>query len=419
MTEKKFRRIAIAVSIAFALAARSAVAEEYRLGIADRVKIKVQEWPDLGGEYGVTADGFVSLPLIGNIKAVGLRLDDLAREISNRLQRRGEGEERPFSAVEIAQYRPFSILGDVQRPGQYPYRPGLTVLEAVGIAGGYYRPEIGLLRIDRDVATARGELRTLLLKQNRLLAREARLTATLARREDLPLPSEFTDQKDNPAISTIMASERVALALDLETTRSDEQALEKVTSLYKHEIESLDGQLDALRQEREAINDQLKQLRALSARGLALAPTMFTLERAFAQVANEQMNVGSAIVRANESITLAEQQARERSLRRSRDNEKELEQTKDELAEVRGRIRTEGDLLTEAQISAPAEARERLAERAQQSSFVLIRKDGETTREIVADELTPVLPDDVIKVPMIRGGPINLSQSGIAEQTDR
>jgi exopolysaccharide production protein ExoF len=259
----------------------------------------------------------------------------------------------------------------------------------------------------------------LLLKQNRLLAREARLTATLARREDLPLPSEFTDQKDNPAISTIMASERAALALDLETTSSDEQALEKVTSLYKHEIESLDGQLDALRQEREAINDQLKQLRALSARGLALAPTMFTLERAFAQVANEQMNVGSAIVRANESITLAEQQARERSLRRSRDNEKELEQTKDELAEVRGRIKTEGDLLTEAQISAPAEARERLAERAQQSSFVLIRKDGETTREIAADELTPVLPGDVIKVPMIRGGPINLSQSGTAEQTDR
>jgi polysaccharide biosynthesis/export protein ExoF len=425
MTKKKIRKITIAMSIALALAAKSATAEEYRLGIADRVKVKLQEWPDLGGEYSVTADGFVSLPLIGNIEAVGLRLDDLAREISDRLQRRGEGVERPLPAIEIAQYRPFSILGDVQRPGQYPYRPGLTILEAVGIAGGYFRPEIGLLRLDRDMAQAKGEIRSLLQKQNRLLARETRLTATLAGREDIPLPSEFADHKDNPAISAIMEGERAALALDRETTRSDKEALEKITTLYQNEITSLRGQLDALAEERGSISEQLKQLRSLSAKGLALSPTMFTLERSFAQVANEQMNVGSGIVRAQERIALAEQQAGEQSLKRRRDHEKELQQTKDELAEVRGRIRTQGDLLTEAQITAPAEARQRLVERSQQSSFILIRKDRETTREISADETTPVLPDDVIKVPMIRSrsyasdGAINLSRAGTSQQTDR
>jgi protein involved in polysaccharide export with SLBB domain len=51
-----------------------------------------------------------------------------------------------LAAVEVAQYRPFAIMGDVQKPGQYPYRPGLTVLEAISLAGGYYRPELGLLR---------------------------------------------------------------------------------------------------------------------------------------------------------------------------------------------------------------------------------------------------------------------------------
>jgi protein involved in polysaccharide export with SLBB domain len=424
MTKKKIRKITIAMSIALALAAKSATAEEYRLGIADRVKVKLQEWPDLGGEYSVTADGFVSLPLIGNIEAVGLRLDDLAREISDRLQRRGEGVERPLPAIEIAQYRPFSILGDVQRPGQYPYRPGLTVLEAVGIAGGYFRPEIGLLRLDRDMAQAKGEIRSLLQKQNRLLARETRLMATLAGREDIALPSEFADQ-DNPAISAIMEGERAALALDRETTRSDKEALEKITTLYQNEITSLHGQLDALGQERGSISEQLKQLRSLSQRGLALSPTLFTLERSFAQVANEQMNVGSGIVRAQERIAVAQQQADEQSLKRRRDHEKELQQTKDELAEVRSRIRTQGDLLTEAQISAPAEARQRLAERSQGSSFILIRKDKETTREIAADETTAVLPDDVIKVPMIRAksnasdGTINLSRAGASNQTDR
>jgi exopolysaccharide production protein ExoF len=425
MTKKAFREVMVALGIALALAAKSAAAEEYRLGTADRVKIKVQEWPDVSGEYAVTAEGFVSVPLVGNINVVGLRLDDLAREISERLQRRGDGAERSFAAVEIVQYRPFSILGDVQRPGAYPYRPGLTVLEAVGIAGGYYRPEIGLLRLDRDLASAKGDLRTLSLKQNRLMAREARLTATLAGREVVPLPPEFADQKDNPAISAIMESERAALALDRDTERSDKEALEEVRSLYQREIDSLHGQIDALAQERESVSEQLKQLRALSAKGLALTPTLFTLERSLAQVVNEQMSTGTAIVRAQENITLAEQQARDRSFKRNRDNEKDLQQTKDELAEVRARIRTAGDLLTEAQITAPAEARERLAERNQKSGFVLVRKDGKTTREIAANETTPVLPDDIIKVPMVRSEPqawtssINVSRVEGSDKADR
>ena len=126
-----------------ALAPATVLAGDYKLGISDKVKIKVQEWPDLAGEYTVNPDGVVSLPLIGSINVVGLNLNDLAREISDRLQRRSEGTDRAFAAVEIAQYRPFAILGDVQKPGQYPYRPGLTVLEAISVAGGYYRPELG------------------------------------------------------------------------------------------------------------------------------------------------------------------------------------------------------------------------------------------------------------------------------------
>src|SRR5437764_476210 len=156
--KRKLRKLIAILSLAsvIAMPGATALAGDYRLGISDRVKIKIQEWPDVGGEYAVTPDGVVSLPLIGNIDVVGLRLTDLAQEISDRLQRRSEGAERVLAAVEIAQHRPFTITGDVQRPGQYPYRQGLTVLEALSIAGGYYRPELGLLRLGRDVALASG-----------------------------------------------------------------------------------------------------------------------------------------------------------------------------------------------------------------------------------------------------------------------
>src|ERR1700726_1319828 len=109
MIKRRFIEIGLALSLAAIFAAPPAyvLAGDYRLGISDRVKIKVDEWPDLNGEYTVTPDGVVSLPLIGNINVDGLRLNDLSLEISARLQRRSEGAERALAAVEITQYRPF------------------------------------------------------------------------------------------------------------------------------------------------------------------------------------------------------------------------------------------------------------------------------------------------------------------------
>ncbi|WP_407150704.1 polysaccharide biosynthesis/export family protein [Bradyrhizobium sp. ORS 86] len=417
-------KIAIAFNIAMALVVPSARAEDYKLGVSDRLKIKVQEWPDLTGEYMVAADGAISLPLIGNIDVAGLRLNDLAREISDRLQRRSEGAERPVAAVEIVQYRPFSIVGDVQRPGQYPYRPGLTVLEAVGIAGGYYRPEFGLLRLDRDMALAKGEMRALSLKRCRLLARAARLTAALAGRADLAFPPELADRKDDPDIAAIVEGERSVLGVENNTIRSEQAEFEKIKALYNNETESLRGQVGALAQERDSTQEQLKQFRALSAKGLALAPTVFSMERSLAQIVNEQLNIETAIVKAQESVALAEHRLHERAQERRKADERDLQQTRDDIAEVQARIKTQGDLLMEAQISAPAEARERLAEKDRRSGFILIRKNDGTPREITADETASVQPGDIIKVPVIRSEPyetsnmLSLSQAK-AEKADR
>jgi exopolysaccharide production protein ExoF len=408
---RTFRNLvaALNLAIAVAMAPAAVLAGDYKLGISDRVKIKVQEWPDLGGEYTVTPDGVVSLPLIGNINVVGLRLSDLAQEISNRLQRRSEGAERAFAAVEIAQHRPFTITGDVQRPGQYPFKPDLTMIEAIGIAGGYYRPELGLLRLGRDVALASGEIRTQSVKLNRLLLREARLSAALDGREEIPLPSELAKQKDDPTISEIINNEQGALALESELKRSEQVAFENIKSLYENEISTLRGQVRALTQEQNSIETQLKELRSMAARGLALAPTLFALERSFGQVVSQQMTAETAIVRAQESITLAEQQASKVLQERSRLNRKDLQQVRDEIAEARAKIQTQTLLVREAQTSAPAELRERLSQDGERPGFVILRKESGTLRELVADETTLVAPDDIIKIPAVRPPPVDSS----------
>jgi polysaccharide biosynthesis/export protein ExoF len=416
MAKRRFSEIAVALSMAVLLAAlpASAAAGDYKLGVSDRVKIRVQEWPDITGEYTVTPEGAVSLPLIGNIGATGMGLNDLAKEISDRLQQRSERAERVLTAVEIAQYRPFAIMGDVQRPGQFPYRPGLTVIEAISIAGGYYRPELGLLRLGRDIAVANGEIQAQSAKLNRLLAREARLTAALAGRDDIPLPPELVKQKDDTEITVIMKTEQDALALENEMKRSENAGVESIKALYRSEIDSLRGHVQALTQEQDSIGTQLKDMRAMAAKGLALAPTMFALERSFAQVASQQMATETAIVRAQENIKLAEQRVSQAQQDRRSVETKDLQKIRDDIAEAREKIVTSTQLLHEAQTGAPAEARQLASQNGDRPSFTILRRDGETTREVAADEMTLVAPDDVIKVPAARlpsGTYLNLSRA--------
>lgn len=107
----------------------------YILGPTDRVRLKVYGEPDITGEYEVDANGNVSIPLAGQVKAAGLTTKQLERSITSAL---AKGIVRdPRVNVEMVAYRPFYILGEVKKSGEYPYRVGLTVLDAVATAGGY------------------------------------------------------------------------------------------------------------------------------------------------------------------------------------------------------------------------------------------------------------------------------------------
>jgi polysaccharide export outer membrane protein len=110
-------------------------AESYVLGPNDRVRLKVYGEPDIAGEYEIDSTGQVSIPLAGHIKAAGLTTKQLEGSIRSAL---AKGIVRdPRVNVEIALYRPYYILGEVKKGGEYPYRLGLTVMDAVASAGGF------------------------------------------------------------------------------------------------------------------------------------------------------------------------------------------------------------------------------------------------------------------------------------------
>ena len=113
----------------------STAAADYVLGPNDRIRLKVYGEPDIAGEYEIDSTGQVSIPLAGHIRATGLTTKQLERSIASTL---AKGIVRdPRVNVEIALYRPYYILGEVKKGGEYPYRLGLTVMDAVASAGGF------------------------------------------------------------------------------------------------------------------------------------------------------------------------------------------------------------------------------------------------------------------------------------------
>jgi len=126
----------------------------YRLGAGDEIVIRIFNQSQLSGKYAVDDSGFIEMPLLGLVRAGGLSPDVLGQHIAAALQAQ-KLILNPSVAVEISRYRPFYILGEVNTPGQYPFRPGMTVLTAVSIAGGFtYRAAQDYAGITRDGGNA-------------------------------------------------------------------------------------------------------------------------------------------------------------------------------------------------------------------------------------------------------------------------
>jgi polysaccharide export outer membrane protein len=124
----------------------------YRVGAGDKLRITVFNEPTLTGEYNVASNGAVAFPLIGVVRAGNRSIDDVTHEITGRLS--GAYVNDPRVSVEVLNYRPFYILGEVNKPGEYPYASGMTVEQAIAKAGGFtYRANEKAAFLRRQTAT--------------------------------------------------------------------------------------------------------------------------------------------------------------------------------------------------------------------------------------------------------------------------
>jgi protein involved in polysaccharide export with SLBB domain len=130
-----------------------------KLGPNDRLRITVFGQPTLTGEYTLDGNGVLAFPLIGNVPANGSTTSELQQKIAAKLQ--PDYLVNPNVSAEIVNRRPFYVIGEVQKPGNYPYVSDMTAVNAIAMAGGFTRRarknDFYIRRLDKDGKVVRIE----------------------------------------------------------------------------------------------------------------------------------------------------------------------------------------------------------------------------------------------------------------------
>jgi len=393
--------LAVAISVS---GIHVAFAGDYTLGAMDKLRIRVAEWQTaegtvrdwsaISGDYTIGASGGISLPFLGTMPASGKTTSEISEELGLQLQKLFGLPDRPSASVELAQYRPIYLAGEVQTPGEYPFAPDMTVLKAVSLGGGLRRAENGQ-RFARDFITAQGESSVRLAERNRLLVRRARLQAEIAEKTDIAMPAEMKGVAD---AAGLLESEKALMVSRDKRQKLQLIALAELKSLLQSEIEALGKKSVTQTRQLELVVEDKGRVDVLAEKGLALSARKLAVEQRIADLQAALLDIDTASLKAKQDVSKASQD--ETNLRNDWDAQlaQELQNTEAELDTLSLKLITSRDLMTEALVqSADASLTPKPGRTIDINYSIIRQKDGKSTK-IAADEGTPIQPGDVVKV---------------------
>ncbi|WP_105439696.1 polysaccharide biosynthesis/export family protein [Neorhizobium sp. T25_13] len=395
----------LAGAITVALAG-SATADEagYRLGVMDKLRVRVAEWQPadgtirnwdaVSGDYTIGPTGSLSLPFIGDLPAAGKTAGEVAKTIGEELRGKFALRNLPSASVEIAQFRPVFLAGDVHTPGEYPFTPNLTVLKAISLAGGLLRSDSGQ-RFARDFINARGDASVYDSERARLLARRARLLAEVAGATDLKVPPELKDignaEKLIASEASLMKSRRDRYELQL-------KALTDLRSLLENEVQSLSQKTETQKRQLQLVSEDREKMAKLTEQGLATSSRRITAEERAATIEGNLLDIDTSTLRAKQDINKANQD--EINLRNDWEAQRaqELQNTDAELEKLGLQLGTSRELMSEAVAQSAEALKFDPSGKSATIKYTVVRDEGQGPKEVVVGENDKLMPGDVVKV---------------------
>ncbi len=338
-----------------ALPASAQQSEPYRLSVSDKLVVRVvewkasealfEEWTALGGEYLVGPTGTTAFPFIGETESAGKTPSELADAVGKGLQESLGLITAPTVSIQIAQFGPIYVTGDVQSPGEYQYSPGLNVIKALSLAGGERRTTDSTGRAERDVLTSSGQYDVLREQYLRLLVRRARLDAEIAGAGEITVPEEIAQSEDAQAL---VAAEQAILEANSRQLNSQTTALQDQVALLDRELETFTQKRTTLERQLGLAEEQLSNVRNLADEGLSLVSRVSSLESNVADFQGRLLDIDTAVLQARQDIGEADRERARLADVRVSDLTAERQEVDGQIAELNLKLSTQEGLVREA-----------------------------------------------------------------------
>ncbi len=391
-------RSAIAVTAAIALAcimgASAATAAELtpqtklRMKVVQWIPVKsaYEEWGALGGEFTVSSTGEIALPVVGQFAVSGMDTEAFAKEVATRLQKQTGLVNKPEVSIEIVEYPPVYVAGDVTSPGEYKYREGMTVMQALAVAGGERRGINDSTETLRLVSDLRGSSDEIV----RATARIARLQAEQDGADDVTFPS-IPEADTLGAADEIFQRERILFKARIEELERQTKSLTELRDLFNQEIAVLEQKREASEQGEASAQKELAGVSSLVDKGFAVAARKSEMERVVNGYKTDALDQTTAIMRARQGVAEATRNLDSLQDRRRSDAAREMQDAKAALTQTKLKRDTAQRLLSDLMVQATPDGSNRAS-----LKLSIVRTVDNKATQIDADETTMLQPGDVV-----------------------
>jgi exopolysaccharide production protein ExoF len=408
--DRRNRKVAASAAfLAIAVAAGAEAGEEYVPGPQDTLKVRVYEWrPSTGtafewapltGDFVVSSAGNLSLPIIGNVPVAGKTLEQISETIGLRLQNEVGLQKRPSASVEISSYRPLFVTGLVATPGKYNYSPGLTVIQALSMAGGIGSTDASMISLQRDALSSRGQVRELEAERLGLIARQARVEAVLNGGASVIFPQELLSRAKEPRFSKMMEEEQSLFETRQRSLMTEIDALGRAKVLANNQIDALKEKAVSLAKQIDLASKDLNSVNKLVSQGLTVSARQLGANQNVAELESRNLDVSLATLKTEQDLAKVDQDIADAHNRYRVSALTEAAELRDRFASNTEKTKTARDQLKNLEVRAPS-AMASLAEEKDPYSFLMTVNrvvDGSMQTLVVSDN-DPVMPGDMIRV---------------------
>ncbi|MBY5550918.1 polysaccharide biosynthesis/export family protein [Rhizobium leguminosarum] len=353
-------------------------------------KGQYERWDALGGEYTVSDEGAVFLPFLGSVSVGNRDNTSLTNEIAKRLQEKIGLVQPPAVTIEILEYPPIYVVGDVTTPGQYKFRSGLTVLQSLAMSGGPFRATS--LQQSQTIKLA-GELREIDHSLLRSTAKLARLQAEMTGAKEIIF--DRTLGVDQQYAAGIYNEERVIFQARANALDRQSKALTELRDLLNSEVGMLGEKVQGSEDNIKSIEDQLTSVKTLVSKGLTVSSRQLDLERLLTTYRSDRLDLVTAIMRGRQAISETTRNLEGLYDTRRSEVASELQSEQASLDQLKLKREMTQRLLLD---DLAAGGSSNITDEALPLTFTVSRRSEGQIRQFQASETTALIPGDVVRV---------------------